>query len=58
MRKQKTKSTGSKGHGADVWASPEMSALDGLLRQVTQVPKSELDRLLDLDKGKRNGHQK
>jgi hypothetical protein len=47
---------GSKSPGADGWESPEMSALDSLMRQTLQVPKKELDRLLAEERSKKNGH--
>ncbi len=46
MSKAETKTVGSDGKDADAWASPEMSALDNLIKKIVKVPKSEIDKAL------------
>jgi len=58
MRKKDPEPVGSSDPSANVWASPEMSALDKLLRQTLQVPKVEIDRIRAKEREARNGNEK
>jgi len=55
MSKNQSAKNGRKHPSADVWASPEMAALDRLITQVVNVPKAEVVKLLAAEKAKRDG---
>lgn len=53
MSKVKNNPDGSSDQSADAWASPEMSALDNLIKKVVKVPKKEIDKAIEDEKSQK-----